>query len=177
MLIRLETIQESPFRWKETVEVKAADVDMPELVELGPISWQGEVTFTDPDYYLSATYEYEQVLACVRCLTEVKDKVAGEFQLLLTQEKVPEGVGEIALTEDDLGYVHLDGEEIELNEFLDEQIALNVPMKPQCRPDCQGLCSECGANLNEGSCDCDKKPVDPRWQALAGIKEKLDESN
>ncbi|MEO0078115.1 MAG: DUF177 domain-containing protein [candidate division WOR-3 bacterium] len=29
-----------------------------------------------------------------------------------------------------------------------------IPIAPRCRPDCRGVCPECGANLNEGSCGC-----------------------
>lgn len=40
-----------------------------------------------------------------------------------------------------------------------------------CRPDCKGLCPECGANLNEETCACDLENIDPR---LAKLKELLD---
>ncbi len=171
MLIRLESVQESPFRWEETVTVDAAEVDLPELNRLGPVSWQGEVSYADPDYFLTARYEYEQMLACGRCLKEVPSRVRGEIQLLLTLE-APNQSGEVALKEEELGCVQVD-EEVEINQFLLEQLALNVPMTPRCGDDCQGLCSECGADLNEGPCGCDRTTVDPRWEALAGLKARL----
>lgn len=40
-----------------------------------------------------------------------------------------------------------------------------------CRPDCKGLCPECGANLNQAPCHCADDMVDPR---LAKLKELLD---
>lgn len=40
-----------------------------------------------------------------------------------------------------------------------------------CRPDCKGLCPQCGANLNYGPCSCGDDEVDPR---LAGLKHLLD---
>lgn len=43
-----------------------------------------------------------------------------------------------------------------------------------CRPDCKGLCPECGVNLNEETCDCSDNRVDPR---LAKLKELLDANN
>ena len=175
MLIRLDVIQEDPVRWNEVIEVDPAVVEAPDLIEIGPVTWKGEVAFADPDYFLSASYEYEQSLACVRCLASVANSVRGKIQLLLTTENAPQDGGEVALKESELGHVLIRGEEIELNDFLEEQLALNIPMKPQCRRDCQGLCSQCGADLNEGSCNCEKQTVDPRWQALAGIKERLDE--
>ena len=56
--------------------------------------------------------------------------------------------------------------ELNLREAV-RQTALTVqPLKPLCRLDCLGLCSQCGANRNEGSCGCPSEATDPRWQPL-----------
>ncbi|MFQ5812787.1 MAG: DUF177 domain-containing protein [Anaerolineae bacterium] len=55
---------------------------------------------------------------------------------------------------------------LDLTEALREQILLALPMRPLCRPDCRGLCVECGKNLNEGPCDCVQEIIDPRLVAL-----------
>jgi uncharacterized protein len=59
---------------------------------------------------------------------------------------------------------------LDLTEALREQILLVLPMRSLCRPDCRGLCIECGKNLNEGPCDCVQEVIDTR---LAGLKELL----
>jgi uncharacterized protein len=59
---------------------------------------------------------------------------------------------------------------LNLTAALREHILLALPMRPLCKPDCLGLCVECGKNLNEGPCDCVKETIDPR---LAGLKELL----
>jgi uncharacterized protein len=41
---------------------------------------------------------------------------------------------------------------IDLAEMLREYALLEVPISPICKPDCQGLCVECGQNLNEMDC-------------------------
>jgi uncharacterized protein len=46
-------------------------------------------------------------------------------------------------------------------------------MKPLCRPDCQGLCVSCGKDLNLGACGCTRETIDPRWEALKALKEKV----
>ncbi len=45
--------------------------------------------------------------------------------------------------------------EIEVDEVLQEQVYLNLPLQLLCRQDCRGLCSGCGANLNNEQCTCD----------------------
>jgi uncharacterized protein len=46
---------------------------------------------------------------------------------------------------------------IDLNEDIREELVLDYPLQPICRPDCQGLCVYCGKNQNEGKCGCQVK--------------------
>ena len=43
---------------------------------------------------------------------------------------------------------------IDLDPEIREEIILDYPLKPLCKPDCIGLCPRCGGNLNEGGCTC-----------------------
>ena len=58
------------------------------------------------------------------------------------------------------------------NQRLWEEFSLALPVKPLCRPDCRGLCPECGKNLNEGACGCSRDSGDPRLAALRQLKVK-----
>ena len=173
MRIRLEEIREKPFEWRETREVGVEEVDHPDVEAIGPVHWQGRLSFADPGYLLVAAYRYEQTLTCNRCLGSVTEKVDDRFELLLQPADEPVEEGEIELGEEDLGIVPVSGETVELEPLLIEQIQLNVPMKPLCSADCAGLCPSCGANLDEGSCSCSTGEVDPRWEALAAMKGRL----
>jgi len=51
---------------------------------------------------------------------------------------------------------------------------LAAPLKAICREDCRGLCPHCGRNLNLEQCTCAEPIEDPRWEALKGLREKLD---
>lgn len=46
---------------------------------------------------------------------------------------------------------------IDLDPEIREEIILDYPVKPLCRPDCKGLCADCGKNLNEGNCSCKRE--------------------
>ena len=52
-----------------------------------------------------------------------------------------------------------------------EQWLLDVPGYALCREDCKGLCPTCGADLNEGECEC-PPAADSRWDALRKIDSK-----
>ncbi len=58
---------------------------------------------------------------------------------------------------------------LDLRKPLREQILLTMPMHLLCRPDCKGLCPNCGQNLNEGPCRCEPQEVDPRLAVLKNL--------
>lgn len=160
----------------------ATVLERPELERLSEIDWHGRVAFTDPGFYLTGRLAYEQGLICTRCLTSFSEPVESEVELLLLVEGrhgshgaggAGDGGEEVELEEEDLGVVTLHDETFDTDPMLFEQLQLNIPMKPLCRPDCRGLCPICGADRNTGDCTCSERTVDPRWQGLAGLKESL----
>lgn len=66
---------------------------------------------------------------------------------------------------DDDDYIVVKNRELDLDEFVNEEVSLSLPNKILCSEDCKGLCSKCGMSLNLKQCDC-KKDVDPRMEAL-----------
>ncbi len=64
----------------------------------------------------------------------------------------------------------LEDREIDLTEDIREDIVLSLPARLLCDEDCQGLCPQCGVNLNSSRCDCiQDKPVNSPWDQLNGL--------
>jgi DUF177 domain-containing protein len=177
MRIWLDQVREEPFNWDETQNVSLESLERPELLSLGPVRWKGQVSFADPGYYLKARLSYEQTLSCDRCLKPIAERSEPEVELMVVVERPRSIAGEHELKEDELGVLTVEGEILETDPILLEQLQLNVPMKPLCRPDCQGLCPVCGADRNAGGCSCEESTVDPRWAALAALKSHFDSGN
>lgn len=173
MQIWLDQVQDEPFNWDETQSVSVGSLNRPELQELAPVSWRGQVIFTDPGYFLRARLSYEQSLSCTRCLKPIVERVDSDVELMILVERLKETGGDHELHEKDLGVLYLAEEVLETDPILIEQLQLNVPMKPLCRPDCQGLCPGCGADRNAGPCSCEETARDPRWASLGALKSKL----
>jgi uncharacterized protein len=100
-------------------------------------------------------------LECVRCLES--------FDLSITLEleetfRLP-GAG----PSPGVSYAVSDDGWLDLAPLLREQAWVAIPMKPLCRPDCKGLCSQCGANLNLESCTCERGKIDPRLAVLKDL--------
>ena len=92
---------------------------------------------------------------CSRCLTPTFCAVQVEFSELFSFPPSADTVYSVAET----GI-------LDLAPLIREEAILNVPMGTLCRPDCAGLCPECGQNWNEGPCDCQQQEIDPRLAAL-----------
>lgn len=50
--------------------------------------------------------------------------------------------------------VPFEGDVIDLAPEVQKSILMSLPMKVVCRPECRGLCWQCGCNLNENVCEC-----------------------
>lgn len=64
----------------------------------------------------------------------------------------------------------LEGEQLDLEPMVREVLLLDAPSSPLCRADCAGLCPQCGADRNAGSCGCAAPVADLRWSALDQLK-------
>jgi len=62
---------------------------------------------------------------------------------------------------------------LELASWARDAIALALPDKILCRPDCAGLCPVCGRDLNDEPHAHDEEAVDPRWSGLAELRDRL----
>ena len=66
--------------------------------------------------------------------------------------------------------IHLDDKhDLDMQDVIRQYVLTEVPIKPLCFKECQGLCPECGTDLNEEKCKCEVGSVDPRWGFLADL--------
>ena len=61
----------------------------------------------------------------------------------------------------------------DLEALLRDTLVEELPLQPLCKPDCKGLCSQCGIDLNENH-DHQHDMTDIRFAALEGLKAKLE---
>jgi uncharacterized protein len=113
-------------------------------------------------------------LTCSRCLAEFQSILQTRF--LLTYVRVDNNAlpgsetREQRLPPDEIGLHYFSGEVIDLREAIQEEVVMALPTQPLCRPECSGLCAQCGADLNKGDCGCRRKAADPRFAVLKGLK-------
>jgi uncharacterized protein len=111
---------------------------------------------------------------CVRCLGEVVEDVDVSLtELYVYPERAAVAVEDGDEEEDvrELG----DDDLVDLEPALRDTVVPALPFQPLCRPDCPGLCSECGARLADDP-DHSHETLDPRWSALGGLLGSNDET-
>ena len=111
-------------------------------------------------------------LSCSRCLADYSSFVDNSFTIFFRKESPISASheDELELGEMDLLSSVYSGDEIDLTHEIEEQIAMEIPLKPLCSDNCKGLCHECGADLNISSCSCSKEPATLTFSALKDFK-------
>lgn len=108
-------------------------------------------------------FEGKLTLECVRCLKDYNHLLEWEITELyaFNRENVEE---------DDQIFPH--NARVDLREIMSDEAQLKIPINPICKPNCQGLCQICGADLNLG--DCGHEDILPDDDSpFAGLKDLL----
>jgi uncharacterized protein len=71
-------------------------------------------------------------ITCSRCLEAYETPLTGRFEVHVSPLQ----------------------EFVDVSEEVRQSLLLALPVKPLCRPDCQGICPQCGKNLNAETCLC-----------------------
>ncbi len=110
---------------------------------------------------------------CDLCLRAFTVPLELKFETSFTPaESERERAENVELHGADLDTSTYEGGELDFDEVVREQILLGLPTRLRCREDCKGLCPVCGADLNAGECGCRAQEIDPRWAALAALKDR-----
>ena len=75
--------------------------------------------------------------------------------------------------DEELQTAYLADDKLDLSTWARDAVALELPDKILCRPECAGLCAVCGKNLNDEPHDHGEPEPDSRWAALAELKDRL----
>lgn len=116
------------------------------------------LTRTNRRILVKGTIHTSIEVECVRCLTQFHLALAWPMEEMFAFSAAADPV-----------YFVDEGGWLNLQRPLREQILLAMPIQTLCRPDCRGLCPQCGANLNDGPCSCSTEDVDPRLAALKAL--------
>lgn len=141
-----------------------AHFDLPLASVADPVALDGVIESVVDGMLVRGVLTAEMSLACARCLRAIPHPARVDIVELYPD---PASLEEGDEVED--GYELLDGA-IDVSALVRDSLSSVIPYRPLCGPDCAGLCASCGADLNEEACGCAADDVDPRWEALRGLR-------
>lgn len=128
-------------------------------------NFEGLVTIgrTPQGLIVQGDFSAETTLECARCLGDFERELDWEFTELYAFNQKSVSESDLLLPED---------QHIDLQPLIREYALLEIPINPLCKPDCKGLCSVCGENLNEVNCGHHNITEE---SPFSGLKDLLDE--
>ena len=130
-------------------------------VDEGEVEARLDISRTVSGFALRLRFEAQLDGACMRCMAEARPRVEVD-----AREVDQPGEAE------EFHSPYLDGPLLHLADWAHDALALATPAKVLCHDDCRGLCTVCGANLNEAD-PADHRhgaDTDPRWAKLGELK-------
>jgi len=154
MLINVNNISAKGLSVKDSLEI-----DEQALVEnnsqlLEKLTYQAQFHREDNRIKVQGRIRTVISIPCARCMDHFELNVNSRFDVILFPTSTIEEQTAGNLNTEDLEYIFYEGEQIDLDKILIEQINLYLPQYPLCQPDCHGLCQKCGTNLNHSHCPC-----------------------
>jgi len=144
-----------------------------------PFAIECDVHFMGEDLFIAGILEGAMEFECGRCLARYRHGLREPFRLILESagDRIPsEPEAVAALSRDGIclgdeiesGWYR--GSDVDLSHYFLEVVALALPVVPLCRESCEGLCSNCGADLNTDRCGCvQMNPASP-FSVLAELR-------
>ena len=119
--------------FEEDVDAEELDIDIGVMQFTDPVHVKAEAMKNGEDLTVQVHIEGDRSFTCSLCLEEF-DNV---FEKDITLHYDIKGLDSVSIDPD-----------------IRDEIVLDNPIRVLCRKDCRGLCASCGANLNDGPCEC-----------------------
>lgn len=136
MKIKLNEIPKEGLNVEWTYDANSLDLARDDLKFISPLVISAFITNEKDDVYAHIATKGKLEIICARCLSPYEMDFKREF---------------------DFGFNVRGKTSLDLTDDIRQEIILEYPIKPLCKPDCKGLCQTCGKNLNDGNCSCEYK--------------------
>lgn len=156
MILDLSDLIEVGMKQEFVKELSVDHIDFRnrEIEVKGPLKVRLDVLKAEDSFVLTGEIKGTLILQCSRCLKYFDYPIEVE----ISDEMLIEDIEDL--------------HRVNMFPVLTSDIILEIPIKPLHDPDCKGLCSKCGQDLNEEECDCEEDTVDPRLAKLEEFKQK-----
>jgi len=155
MIIKLYEIEE---RIDVEGEVNGARFKRPEDTELNfvtPIAYHLTIERLGENFRVTGKVHGSLSLSCARCLEEFSHVVDSYVDIEL-MHKPKDFASELELRDEEMDVCYFEGDEVDLDPYVYEEMILSIPIQALCSEACKGICPQCGINLNREACRCER---------------------
>ncbi len=170
MRIELNRLEELGGKFSQAYDVDSLPLDEEDVRLTEPAEVRGRIKRSGQEVELRGELRAKIESVCSRCLQPVELPIHAEFAERFVPAVSWGAEEQHELHEEDLNLAVFDGEAIELNDLVREEILLAMPVQVLCREDCKGLCPTCGIDRNADSCQCAGVDGDSRWEELKKLR-------
>lgn len=180
MRVRVDEIPDSgltlKIRWDKERLGRFQSPDDPARIELlQPLHLTVEIAKHPDHIRIQGRIVVAAQLVCHRCLDQYPWSLDHPFEAFLVEERAVPNEEEVELDDYELDYEFFDGEVIDLDQLIAEEILLALPFQSLCSEDCKGICPACGANRNREPCRCPTSAKLSAFGELKSIRSQLPE--
>jgi uncharacterized protein len=172
MFLSVKEMELRKIRFDETFPPGRIDFSGEALVQASPLRATGVAELlphSDSEVRIQGRYSVEMTAECDRCLGRARFPLDGVLDLFYRPASLIAREEEVEIGEEEAEMGFYEGEGLELEDVLREQVLLSLPMQRVCSDLCKGICPVCGKNRNEVDCGCRPETVDDRWGALRDL--------
>lgn len=155
MIIKLYEIEDQV---RVEDEVNGAKFKRPEDTDLNfltPITYDLKIEKIGEDFRVSGKVHGSLSLSCARCLEEFPYSIDTDLDIELMQ-KPKDFANELELRDEEMDVYYFDGDEVDLDPYVYEEVVLSIPVRALCSDACKGICPQCGKNRNREECQCER---------------------
>ena len=155
------THQEVGYKHEFSFEFEAIQIS--DDLDLRFFDGRAKFTRTPQGLLTEGNFSAKIAIQCVRCLNDFQIHLQFNFIELYAFNEKSMTDSELLLPED----AHID-----LQPLIREYALLEIPIRPICKPDCQGLCIVCGLDLNNNNCGHEQKSEESPFSVLKDLFEE-----
>jgi uncharacterized protein len=172
MFLSVKEMELRKVRFDETFAPGQIDFAGEALEQESPLHATGTaelLAHSDGEVRVRGHFDVEVTAECDRCLGRARFPMNAQFDLFYRPAAQIAREEEVSIDEGEAEIGFYEGEGMELEDILREQVLLALPMQRVCSDLCKGICPICGKNRNEVACQCKVSADDDRWGALRNL--------
>lgn len=174
MRFRIDTIPEEGKHVEATISPAEIIVDMPGYSLNNPLVFSGRLTRSARNVYVRGNLSGAVNAQCGRCLESFDMPLNLDMDIAFSPQR-EQLDQEVEIIEQDSNLAYYEADSIDLLPEIRDLFLVNLPIRPVCRSECKGLCSQCGADLNVNPCNCGQKPEASPFEKLKELKSKMEQ--